>query len=95
MSETTTDTFSKVPAYVAAPPLRPLTRNEIKVLRLIQVRDPYRDKAPGKAGRVARLRTIEHLRALGLVRTNRWQLLTVTGRGKEIILANPTKPKKR
>ncbi len=54
-------------AYVAAeqqPP--PVTRpnlkpSELRVLRLVKAGDPFRDKARGKAGKLARIRVLNLL----------------------------------
>lgn len=81
-----------VEEFVAAPfPLPNLTANGLKVLRLVRAGDPYRDKGRGPVGRAARVKQLEKLRDAGLARTTTAGLWRVTGRGKELLLANPVK----
>jgi len=72
---------------------RKLTTNQMKVLHLVRAGDPYRDKAPGKAGRTARLRTLDQLRRWDLVR-NDAGLLKPTFQGLSLLLAQATTPKR-
>jgi hypothetical protein len=95
MNENRLHMFRETPEYLAAPLERKLTANELKVLRLVKSGDPYRDKGRGKHGRTARLRTIERLRNLGLVRATQAGFLRATGRGIEFMIANPVKHPKR
>ena len=84
-----------VETFVAAPPLPlpNLTANGWKVLRLVKSGDPYRDKGRGRIGRAARNKVLERLRELGLIRTLATEptFWRVTGRGKELLGANPIK----
>lgn len=85
---------NKESEFVAAPiPLPNLTANALKVLRLVKSGDPYRDKGRGRLGRAARNKVLERLRELGLIRTLATEptFWRVTGRGKELLLANPIK----
>jgi hypothetical protein len=81
--------------YTAAPRERHLTANELRTLRFVKAGDPYRDKGRGKPGRVARHRTLERLRGLGLVRVTQQSFWRCTGRGCAVLLANPPKSSKR
>ena len=81
-------------SYVHLQLLQKVTPNGLKVLRLIRGGDPYRDKGRGRAGRVARLRTIQGLRDKGLVRVTREGFLRCTVAGLGILLRKATKPKR-
>jgi hypothetical protein len=61
-----------------------LTDHELKVLRRVRAGDPYRDKAPGKPGRVARLKTLDYLRLRGLVRF-KGGLWTLSRKGGQLL----------
>jgi hypothetical protein len=82
-------------AFTAAPPLMNPTNNQIKVMRLVGSGDAYRDRGRGQPGKAARERTLETLRAAGLLRCTRDGFWRITGRGKEVLLANPIKRKPR
>lgn len=76
--------------FDAAPVLPNLTVNALKVLRLCKGGDVFRDKGRGQSGRAARLKSLEGLRELGLLRiTTTGGFWRLTARGKEVLLANP------
>jgi hypothetical protein len=77
-------------------PLLPkLSASRLKVLRLVKAGDPYRDKAPGKRGRVGRLQVIGYLRLRNLIRNTRQGLLRVTPAGLEMLERNPVRKRRR
>jgi hypothetical protein len=65
-----------------------LKANPLKVLRLVAAGDPYRDKAPGRKGAVARTRSLAKLETWKLVRRTREGLWRVTPHGKRCIAFN-------
>lgn len=75
------------PTYLALPFRHTprVTRDSLVLLCLVRAREPYRDRAGGKAGRITRERALERLARRGLIRMTRAGLWRLTLTGKRAI----------
>jgi len=72
-------------ALPAAQPLVWLTDKEKAILRWVLCGDAFREKAPGAAGRAARIESLRRLRDKGLLRLNQDELWKVTRYGRLVL----------